>query len=171
MDGSGTFWYNGDRERKGDALMKRLPLILLTLTTLATVVFCLLWQGARRDHSDLVTLARSGAAETCTRFSDYQVHWDDGDYWGGVAAFRPSSRPAPFCRSRGAMTVPYAAPFTGSCCYILTGPRPICRSSSPSWSLWPKTPQTHPPGCGCMSCGIFCRRMRDFRPYHAGVHG
>lgn len=88
MDGSGTFWYNGDRERKGDALMKRLPLILLTLTTLATVVFCLLWQGARRDHSDLVTLARSGAAETCTRFSDYQSHGDDGDYWGGVAAFR-----------------------------------------------------------------------------------
>ena len=29
----------------------------------------------------------------------------------------------------------------------------------------------HPPGCGCMSCGIFCRRMRDFQPYHAGVHG
>lgn len=68
--------------------MKRLPLILLTLTTLATVVFCLLWQGARRDHSDLVTLARSGAAETCTRFSDDQSHGDDGDYWGGVAAFR-----------------------------------------------------------------------------------
>lgn len=87
MDGSGTFWYNGDRERKGDALMKRLPLILLSLTTLATVVFCLLWQGALRDHSDLVTLARSGAAEACTRFSDYQSHGDDGDYWGGVAAF------------------------------------------------------------------------------------
>ena len=68
--------------------MKRLPLILLSLTTLAAVVFCLLWQGARRDHSDLVTLARSGAAETCTRFSAYQVHGDDGDYWGGVAAFR-----------------------------------------------------------------------------------
>ena len=67
--------------------MKRLPLVLLSLTTLAAVVFCLLWQGARRDHSDLVTLARSGAAETCTRFSDYQVHGDDGDYWGGVAAF------------------------------------------------------------------------------------
>lgn len=68
--------------------MKRRPLVLLSLTTLVTVVFCLLWQGARRDHSDLVTLARSGAAETCTRFSDYQVHGDDGDYWGGVAAFR-----------------------------------------------------------------------------------
>lgn len=68
--------------------MKRLPLILLSLTTLAAVVFCLLWQGARRDHSDLVTLARSGAAETCTRFSDYQVHGDDGDDWGSVAAFR-----------------------------------------------------------------------------------
>ena len=68
--------------------MKRLPLVLLSLTTLATVVFCLLWQGARRDHSDLVTLARSGAAETCTRFSDNQSHGDDGDDWGGVAAFR-----------------------------------------------------------------------------------
>ena len=68
--------------------MKRLPLILLSLTTLAAVVFCLLRQGARRDHSDLVTLARSGAAETCTRFLDYQAHGDDGDYWGGVAAFR-----------------------------------------------------------------------------------
>ena len=88
MDSSGTFWYNWDRETKEDALTKRLPLVLLSLTTLATMVFCLLWQGARRDHSDLVTLARSGAAETCTRFSDYQVHGDDGDYWGGVAAFR-----------------------------------------------------------------------------------
>lgn len=87
MDGSGTFWHNGDRETEADALMKRRPLVLLSLTTLATMVFCLLWQGARRDHSDLVTLARSGAAETCTRFSDDQVHGDDGDYWGGVAAF------------------------------------------------------------------------------------
>ena len=88
MDNSGTFWYNGDRETKEDALMKRLPLILLTLTTLATVVFCLLWQGALRDHADIVSLARSGAAETCTRFSDDQSHGYDGDYWGGVAAFR-----------------------------------------------------------------------------------
>ena len=68
--------------------MKRRPFVLLSLTTLATMVFCLLWQGARRDHSDLVTLARSGAAETCTRFSDDQAHGNDGDYWGGVAAFR-----------------------------------------------------------------------------------
>ncbi len=88
MDNSGTFWYNGDRETKADALMKRLSLVLLSLTMLATMVFCLLWQGARRDHSDLVTLARSGAAETCTRFSDDQSHGDDGDDWGGVAAFR-----------------------------------------------------------------------------------
>lgn len=88
MDGSGTFWHNGDRETKEDALTKRLPLILLSLTTLAAVVFCLLWQGALRDHADIVSLARSGAAETCTRFSDDQVHGDDGDYWGGVAAFR-----------------------------------------------------------------------------------
>lgn len=67
--------------------MKRRPLVLLPLTTLATMVFYLLRQGARRNHSDLVTLARSGAAETCTRFSDDQSHGDDGDYWGGVAAF------------------------------------------------------------------------------------
>lgn len=67
--------------------MKRRPFVLLSLTTLATVVFCLLWQGALRDHADIVSLARSGAAETCTRFSDDQVHGDDGDYWGGVAAF------------------------------------------------------------------------------------
>ena len=87
MDNSGTFWYNGDRETKADALMKRLPFVLLPLTTLAIMVLCLLWQGARRDHSDLVTLARSGAAETCTRFSDDQSHGDDGDDWGGVAAF------------------------------------------------------------------------------------
>lgn len=87
MDNSGTFWYNGDRETKEDALMKRLPFVLLSLTTLATVVFCLLWQGALRDHADIVSLARSGAAETCTRFSDDQSHGDDGDYWGGVAAF------------------------------------------------------------------------------------
>lgn len=72
--------------------MKRLPLILLSLTTLATMVFCLLRQGARRDHSDLVTLARSGAAETCTRFSDDQSHGDDGDDWGGVAAFHTFRR-------------------------------------------------------------------------------
>lgn len=88
MDSSGTFWYNGDRETKEDALTKRLPLALLSLTTLAAVVFCLLWQGALRDHADIVSLASSGAAETCTRFSDDQSHGDDGDYWGGVAAFR-----------------------------------------------------------------------------------
>ena len=88
MDSSGTFWHNGDRETEADALMKRRPFVFLSLTTLATMVFCLLWQGTRRDHSDLVTLARSGAAETCTRFSDGQSRGDDGDDWGGVAAFR-----------------------------------------------------------------------------------
>ena len=68
--------------------MKRRPFVLLSLTTLAAMGFCLLRQGARRDHSDLVTLARSGAAETCTHFSDDQSHGDDGDDWGSVAAFR-----------------------------------------------------------------------------------
>ena len=43
-----------------------------------------------KEHGGTIqtlTLARSGAAETCTRFSDDQAHGDDGDYWGGVAAF------------------------------------------------------------------------------------
>lgn len=122
MDGSGTFWYNGDRETKEDALMKRLPLILLSLTTLGRR--CVLSPVARStaDHSDLVTLARSGAAETCTRFSDDQSHGDDGVVGAAWLLSEPSSRPAPFCRSRGAM--PYAAPFTGSCC-TRREPRPI----------------------------------------------
>ena len=42
MDNSGTFWYDGDKVAKEDALMKRLPLVLLSLTTLAAMVFCLL---------------------------------------------------------------------------------------------------------------------------------
>lgn len=105
MDSSGTFWYNGDRETEADALMKRLPLVLLPLTTLAAVVFCLLWQGARRDHSDLVTLARSGAVETCTRFSDDQSHGDDGDYWGGVAAFHTFRQACALLPERGSDAV------------------------------------------------------------------
>lgn len=85
--------------------MKRLPLVLLSLTTLAAVVFCLLWQGARRDHSDLVTLACSGAAETCTRFSDDQAHGDDGDDWGGVAAFRTFRQVCALLPEQGSDTV------------------------------------------------------------------
>lgn len=109
--------------------MKRLPFVLLSLTTLAAVVFCLLWQGARRDHSDLVTLARSGAAETCTRFSDDQAHGDDGDYWGGVAAFRTFQQACALLPEQGSDAVCSAV--YGQLLLYPTGPRPICRSSSP----------------------------------------
>ena len=50
---------------------------------LAAVVFCALWQRA----AQLEALAQSSAREACTRFSDYQEHGHDSDYWGGVAAF------------------------------------------------------------------------------------
>ena len=85
--------------------MKRLPLVLLPLTTLATVVFCLLWQGARWDHSDLVALARSGAAETCTRFSDDQSHGDDGD-----DCLRPFAGAGERCRMQRRLRAAAAAP-------------------------------------------------------------
>ena len=49
MDSSGTFWHNGDRETEADALMKRRPFVFLSLTTLATMVFCLLRLYELRD--------------------------------------------------------------------------------------------------------------------------
>lgn len=66
----------------------RLTLLLLIIAALAAVIFCLLWQHAERDRSDLTALARSGAAEACARFSDYQLRGDESDWWGGVAGFR-----------------------------------------------------------------------------------
>lgn len=66
---------------------KRIAVILIVVLAAATVTFGVLWQSALRDHSDLETLAQVSADEACTRFSDFQKRGDDGDYWGGVAAF------------------------------------------------------------------------------------
>lgn len=63
------------------------PLLALVLTA-AAVLFCVLWQQARRDQRELLLLARSGAAEAETRFSDYRLRGEESDYWGGVAAWR-----------------------------------------------------------------------------------
>lgn len=68
-------------------MKRRLPLILMLAAMAAAVVFCVLWRQAATDRSQLTDLARSGAAEAVRRFSDYQSRGDDGDYWGGVAAF------------------------------------------------------------------------------------
>ena len=64
-----------------------LPLLTLVLAA-AAVLFCLLWQQARRDQRELLLLARSGAAEAETRFSDCSLRGEESDYWGGVAAWR-----------------------------------------------------------------------------------
>ena len=68
--------------------MKRnISWILVIVLALAAVAMGVLWQRALRDDSDMAALAQAAAGEAYTRFSDYQTHGDDGDYWGGVAAF------------------------------------------------------------------------------------
>lgn len=66
---------------------KRISVILIVVLAAAAVTFGVLWQSALRDHSDIKALAQAGANEACSRFSDFQKRGDDGDYWGGVAAF------------------------------------------------------------------------------------
>ena len=66
---------------------KRISVILIVVLAAAAVTFGVLWQSALRDHSDIKALAQAGANEVCSRFSDFQKRGDDGDYWGGVAAF------------------------------------------------------------------------------------
>lgn len=68
--------------------MKRsISWILVIVLALAAVAMGVLWQRALRDDSDMAALAQAAAGEAYTRFSDYQERGDDGDYWGGVAAF------------------------------------------------------------------------------------
>ena len=66
---------------------KRISVILIVVLAAAAVTFGVLWQSALRDHSDIKALVQAGANEACSRFSDFQKRGDDGDYWGGVAAF------------------------------------------------------------------------------------
>lgn len=61
--------------------------ILVIVLALAALAMGMLWQRALRDDSDMAALAQAAAGEAYTRFSDYQARGDDGDYWGGVAAF------------------------------------------------------------------------------------
>ena len=61
--------------------------ILTLLLALAAVIFCALWQSARRGHGEVALLARAGAGEAYARFTDYQVFGHESDYWGGVAGF------------------------------------------------------------------------------------
>ena len=69
-------------------MKKTVSFAIMIVLLLATIVFCVLWQKASNDHTELETLARSGASEAYTRFSDFETMGNESDYWGGVAAFR-----------------------------------------------------------------------------------
>lgn len=68
-------------------MKKRVVGIVMIVLALAAVAMGVLWQRALRDDSDMAALAQAAAGEAYIRFSDYQARGDDGDYWGGVAAF------------------------------------------------------------------------------------
>ena len=82
----GKGWYNGEKTGGGD-MRKHIAWLTMAVLAAVAVTFGVLWQSALRNHSDLEMLARTGASEACTRFSDFRKLGDDGDYWGGVAAF------------------------------------------------------------------------------------
>ena len=84
-----AMWYDrSDRSQSdgGMTMAKRIPIALTVAAVLVAVVFGALWQSAARDDGDLVAVARSGAIEAHTRFSDFREYGEGSDYWGGVAA-------------------------------------------------------------------------------------
>ena len=67
--------------------MKKLLTVLGILFPLAAGAFLALWLHAEHYKTDIVDLASASAQEAHERFSDYQSGGNEGDYWGGVAAF------------------------------------------------------------------------------------
>ena len=68
-------------------MKKKLAAVLAVVLALLAVVFCVLWQKAAHDTSELEAFAQAEASEAYTHFADYQSGKDDTDYWQGVAAF------------------------------------------------------------------------------------
>lgn len=68
-------------------MKKSVAAVLAVVFALSTVVFCVLWQRAAHDRSELEAFAQAEAQEAYTHFADYQSGKDDADYWQGVAAF------------------------------------------------------------------------------------
>ncbi len=68
-------------------MKKSVAVILIVLLALSAAVFCVLWQNAAHDRSELETFAQAEASEAYTHFASYQTSKDDADYWQGVAAF------------------------------------------------------------------------------------
>ena len=68
-------------------MKNKLAAVLAVVLALLAVVFCVLWQRAAHDTSELEAFAQAEASEAYTHFADYQSDKDDADYWQGVAAF------------------------------------------------------------------------------------
>ena len=71
---------------------KRIYRILIIALLFAAGAFCVLWQRALHDTSDVEAIAQAGAAEAYGQFTAYQEKGNDGDYWAGVAAFSSFQR-------------------------------------------------------------------------------
>ncbi len=65
---------------------------MIAALLLAAVAFCVLWQRALHDTSDIEAIAQAGAAEAYRQFEAYQEEGRDGDYWAGVATFSSFQR-------------------------------------------------------------------------------
>ena len=57
------------------------------LLALAAIGFCVLWQRAAHDGTDLKNFAQAEAGKAYTSFLAYEETGHAEDYWGGVAAF------------------------------------------------------------------------------------
>lgn len=68
-------------------MKNKLAAVLVVVLALLAVAFCVLWQRAEHDTSELEAFAQAEAQEAYTHFADYQDSKDNADYWQGVAAF------------------------------------------------------------------------------------
>lgn len=71
---------------------KRTYNAMIAALLLAAVAFCVLWQRALHDNSDVEAIAQAGAAEAYRQFAAYQEEGREGDYWAGVAAYSSFQR-------------------------------------------------------------------------------
>ena len=69
-------------------MKNKLLIGVLVVFLVLAVVFFALWQTARRDNSDVLTLAQAGAAGSLDSFKAYRERGDEADYWQAVADFR-----------------------------------------------------------------------------------
>ena len=133
--------------------------ILVIVLALAALAMGMLWQRALRDDSDMAALAQAAAGEAYTRFSDYQARGDDGDYWGGVAAFH-TFQEAYACLEAGASQAAnrtFCSEVYGA---LLLSPEQgkahMAECWTP-WRCWRRTWGMKTAICAWLTCGTLCR--------------